>query len=122
VARVLVVDDDTYSRSLLATLLESQRHIVIEASRAKEALDRASEEPPDLVVLDLDMPGMHGADLVRSLRAAPALNAVTIVLYSATTSGPALDQFMDDNGIRHAIPKPCAPEEILRILSAALGS
>jgi CheY-like chemotaxis protein len=119
-ARVLVVDDDDYSRSLVATLLESQHHGVLEARRAQQALTLASDERPDLVVLDLDMPGMHGIDLVKSLRADPALAAIRIVLYSATTGSASLSRFMADNGIDHAIPKPCPPEDILRIIARAL--
>jgi CheY-like chemotaxis protein len=121
-ARVLVVDDDTYNRALLATLLESQDHEVLEASDAQQALLLAGDGRPDLVVLDLDLPGMHGVDLVKTLRAVPTLSTVSIVLYSATTPTDSLQRFMKDNGIEHAIPKPCPPEDILRIIARALPS
>jgi DNA-binding NarL/FixJ family response regulator len=68
--RILIVDDHPVVRRGLRTLLESQPGIEVcsEASSGAEAMGRAREHKPDLVMLDLTMPGMHGLDVARALR------------------------------------------------------
>lgn len=65
---ILVVDDEIQLRRLLVTLLSSASYHVRAAAGAAEGLKLAIEQPPDLVILDLMMPGMNGIDACRSLR------------------------------------------------------
>jgi two-component system KDP operon response regulator KdpE len=66
---ILVVDDDAQMRRLLATLLTTAGYTVVTAATGPEGLQRASDKTPDMVVLDQLMPGMHGIDVCRELRA-----------------------------------------------------
>ncbi|MBV8196653.1 MAG: response regulator [Candidatus Eremiobacteraeota bacterium] len=118
---ILVVDDEAANRELLATVLGYAGHAVLAAAEGTEGLRLAREHHPELVILDLSMPGMDGVDFVQTLRAIPELTEATVALYTATTANAATRQFMKLAGIEHVIPKPAEPEELLRAVERALG-
>jgi two-component system response regulator MprA len=69
-AHILVVDDDPRITNLLRRVLAYEGYSVAIATSGNEALDRALERPPDLVVLDIMLPGMDGLEVARRMRAA----------------------------------------------------
>jgi signal transduction histidine kinase/CheY-like chemotaxis protein len=87
--RILVVDDEPLVSLGLVDLLEGEGHAVIEASSAKEAIDRLSEENFDVVVTDHTMPGMTGSELARVIRT--RWPGVGIVLSSGHVDLPGAD-------------------------------
>ena len=66
---VMVVEDDDAIRMVLRTNLEDEGYRVLEATTAEQGLLIVQDEQPDVVLVDLRLPGIHGLDLVRSLRA-----------------------------------------------------
>ena len=80
---VLVVDDETIQRELLATVLESEGFSVVQAAGGREAIQIAIAIKPDLVLLDLMMPDVTGLDVVRALRANAATKATPIMILTA---------------------------------------
>jgi len=68
VPRILVIDDNAAIRELLRLVLEEEGYEVIEAADGAEGLRRYQAEPTDLVITDLEMPGMDGLELLRALR------------------------------------------------------
>ncbi len=81
--RVLIVDDQDANRLLLRDLLESQGHEVTEAADGEEALQRVSEIAPDVVLLDIGMPGMDGFEVCRRIKADPATASIPVLLVTA---------------------------------------
>jgi signal transduction histidine kinase/CheY-like chemotaxis protein len=81
--RVLVVDDETVQRELLAGVLESAGFAVIQAASGREAIQLAIAIKPDLVLLDLMMPDVSGLDVVRALRANESTQATPIMIVTA---------------------------------------
>lgn len=79
---ILVVDDDAPILMLMRSLLREFGFDPITAMSGAEALDAARAHPPALVLLDKNMPGMSGADVVRALRAEPALERLPILILS----------------------------------------
>jgi len=77
--RVLVVDDNIDSAEMLQTLLQMTGHIVRVAHDGRRALSVASEFLPDVILLDIGLPGMDGYRVIEALRAMPSLARVTIV-------------------------------------------
>ena len=69
VASVLVVEDDDGVRRVLRRALEAEGHVVLEARSAEEGLRLATKERPELVITDLNLPGMNGDELIRRLKA-----------------------------------------------------
>lgn len=78
--RILVVDDEPDVLIYLSCFLEDQGFEVDTASRGQEALTQVRERPPDLISLDVNMPGMSGIEVLTQLRADPELAAIPVVL------------------------------------------
>jgi CheY-like chemotaxis protein len=82
--RILLIDDDDAVRDALAELLVAEGHRVVTAANGREGLDRAAEEPPALVLLDLCMPVMDGWAFRAAQLADPRLAAVPVIVMSAS--------------------------------------
>jgi two-component system phosphate regulon response regulator PhoB len=83
VATILVVDDERPVRELLAALLADAGHRVLTAAHGQQALELVAAERPDLVLSDLMMPVLGGADLCRRLKADAAAGATPVILMSS---------------------------------------
>ena len=77
--RILVVDDDADSRVVLRAYLEIRGYDVAEAEDGYEAVEKALEEPPDLVIMDMAMPLVDGVNSARTMRLHDELRGVPIV-------------------------------------------
>jgi CheY-like chemotaxis protein len=84
--RVLVVEDDAWIRSLLADLLPAEGYLVEEASNGPTAIHLAQENHPDVILLDLAMPGMSGLDVWRELKNDRATADIPVIVVSAYTA------------------------------------
>jgi DNA-binding response OmpR family regulator len=82
-ARLLVVDDTPNNVKLLADVLGARGYAIATAASGEEALARIAAEPPDLVLLDVMMPGLSGYDVLRRLRADPATALLPVVLVTS---------------------------------------
>jgi CheY-like chemotaxis protein len=82
VARILVVDDEPDERFLVRRMFERSGHEVRDASDGAEALRAVRESAPDLVVTDMMMPVMDGAEFIRRLRAEPATAGILVLVSS----------------------------------------
>lgn len=85
-ATVLVVDDDLDTVETMRDILRDEGHSVVCASNGRDALERAAEVRPDLVILDLEMPEMDGWSFLDALRADPELASTPVVVLSGTTA------------------------------------
>lgn len=120
-SKILVVDDEAANRLLIAAILRPHGHEVFEAADGNEGLRLAQSLAPDLLIVDLFMPGMSGVEFVKTLRANPGTRDTRIALYSATRPDEALRDFMHAASIAHVIPKPSEPAEVVRIVDDALA-
>ena len=82
--RILIVEDKATSRELLRTVLEQQGYSVEEAEDGEQALQRILANPPDLVLMDLQMPARNGYEVVQELRKDPRLVSVPVVAVTAS--------------------------------------
>ena len=87
--RILIVDDNISSASMLVAVLEPLGFDLVTADNGREAVRKARELPPDLVVLDLVMPEMDGLETVREMRRLPELDGTRIIGTSATVTDSA---------------------------------
>jgi adenylate cyclase len=81
--RILVVDDTAHNVKLLADLLGARGYEVVTAASGAEALERLAAQRPDLVLLDVVMPGMSGYEVCRAIRAAEATRLLPVVMVTA---------------------------------------
>jgi len=83
--RVLVVDDLSYMRDIQVLILKEAGYTATAVAGAREALDRLAELAPDLILLDLSMPGMDGRQFLRRLRALPQWSTLPVILTTGRT-------------------------------------
>lgn len=81
--KILIVDDNPMNVKLLAARLPSDKYETIYAYNGEEALKKVALEPPDLILLDIMMPGIDGYEVTRRLKQAPKTKAIPVVLVTA---------------------------------------
>ncbi len=114
--KILVVDDDAEIRRMIASLLTREGWETLEAGNGEELDARLAETPPDLVVLDLMLPGEDGLSICRRLR---AVTAVPILMLTA--KGDEMDQVVGlELGADDYVAKPFAPRLLVARLRALL--
>jgi two-component system cell cycle response regulator DivK len=82
-SKVLIVDDNRASRDLIRAILKPVRCDITEASHGQQALDLIEHERPDLVLLDIDMPGLDGLTVVKKIREDASLVDLPVVAVTA---------------------------------------
>jgi two-component system CheB/CheR fusion protein len=114
---VLVVDDNRDAAEALATLLELMHHDVRVANDGSEALQAAELHRPELVLLDIGMPGMDGYEVARRLRTLPCTATARIVALSGY--GQDADKLRSARaGFDDHLVKPVEPETLEEIVDA----
>ncbi|SEG74888.1 response regulator [Bosea lathyri] len=115
-ATILTVDDSPSVRQMIKLVLGPAGHTVVEAGDGSEGLARAKAQSFDLVITDLNMPVMNGMQMIRGLRALPALTGVPIV-FLTTESDDAVKQEAKAAGATGWITKPFKPEQLLAVVA-----
>jgi CheY-like chemotaxis protein len=82
-ARILIVDDERRNRDLLEVMLQSAGYVVMLADGSAEALRMAAHEKPDLILLDVMMPGMDGYQVAASIKGDAATRQIPIILLTS---------------------------------------
>lgn len=115
-ANILVVDDEPQIRRVLRSTLSTQGYVITEARTGEEALESLRKERPDLVLLDMNMPGMGGIETCREIRRASDAPIIMLTVRNAERDKvAALDAGADDY-----VVKPFGIEELLARIRAAL--
>ena len=94
----------------------------MEASTGGRGLELARQNPPELIVVDLNMPGMNGYEFVRELRADPAVAGIRVLFCTATYDQDEVGRIAETLGVSHILVKPLEPEEIIRVVAEALAA
>ena len=111
-AKILVVDDTPTNVKLLRDLLTVKGYAVVTATSGAEGLEQIDAERPDLVLLDVMMPGMSGYDVCRRIRANPATAVLPVVMVTALDPGPERIKGLDA-GADDFLTKPINQAELL---------
>ena len=113
---ILVVDDEPQLRRVMLATLTDLGYVVMTATSGEEALEKFRHEPPDLVLLDLNMPGIGGLETCRTLRAGSDVPIVILSVRNAERDKvEALDAGADDY-----VTKPFGIQELLARIRAAM--
>ncbi len=118
--KIMIVDDSATSRMFvkrcLQTLLIDQDETEYrEAENGKEALARLKESPADLALIDLNMPLMDGATLLRWMKASPKLTLIPVVVITSADS-PANREELMKLGAAYVLSKPIAPAKLKPVI------
>jgi twitching motility two-component system response regulator PilH len=121
VAKILIIDDSPTDVRVFTTLLEKAGYTVTAVSTAEEGIERVRAERPDLVIMDVIMPGMNGFQATRTLTRDPVTATVPIVMI--TTKSMETDRVWGlRQGARAFITKPVNEKELLTCINDLLPS
>jgi DNA-binding response OmpR family regulator len=119
VARILVIEDSPDIAALIRHYLERAGHSVDDLGSGRDAVDRARRTSPDLVVLDLMLPGMDGWLVCQAIRQEPATGAIPIIM--VTARGEEADRVRGlELGADDYVVKPFSPKELVARVAALL--
>ena len=119
-AKILIVEDNPANMKLAVFLLEYAGHSVLGATDAESGVALARQEHPDLILMDIQLPGMDGLEAIALLKGADATRAIPVIALTA------LAMKGDEARIRAAgcdgyIAKPMRYQEVLATIEAQLG-
>lgn len=108
-ANILIIEDNPTNMELMVYLLKAFGHRVFQATEGETGLATAHSKSPDLVLCDLQMPGMDGYEVARRIRLDPSLNSIPVVAITAYAMVGDRDRVLAA-GFDGYIPKPINPE------------
>jgi CheY-like chemotaxis protein len=114
--RVLLADDNCDAADTLATLLRIEGHEVTVVHDGQSALDRFDAIQPEVMLLDIGMPGLSGYDVARSVRRGTLGRAVTLIAITGWGQDSDKDRALTA-GFNHHLTKPVEPDQLLRLLA-----
>ncbi|MEM8861768.1 MAG: response regulator [Chloroflexota bacterium] len=117
---ILIVDDEPMARTLLRLMLVRSGYEVIEAVDGYDALEKLRTILPDLVVLDVMMPGLNGYDVCVTIRDENATSRIPVIMLSAKTDTASINQGMTAGATLY-LTKPVSPDELTRQVSEVLA-
>jgi two-component system, OmpR family, response regulator ResD len=112
--KALIIDDDPSLRRLSQVLLERNGFDVSIADEGGEGVRQALINPPQVIILDIMMEGLHGFEVCKMLRASSALRRTAIIVTSGKSYKPDIDKAME-LGADSYIVKPFSPKELVEI-------
>lgn len=119
--KILIVDDAKFFREVIVDLLKSMDVICFTAGNTEEALTVLHREKPDLLLLDLNLPGKNGYDLIRELRADPGFPDLKILAMSGVFRDEADISAVSAAGADDFISKSFKPEQLQYRISKLLA-
>ena len=117
--RILIVEDHPTMREAMRLVLEGEGFSIDEAADGRSALDRVRRDPPDLMFLDLNIPGTSGADVLAALKADPSTGDIRVIVVTAT--GEEGREQAIRLGADAYFTKPFSPTALLRTVERVLA-
>ncbi len=119
-ARVLLVDDSPTETYKITTILEKNGHVVITATNGAEGVAVAKKEIPDLVLMDIVMPGLNGFQATRQLSKSPDTKDIPVII--VTTKDQETDRVWGARqGAKGYLIKPVEENELMQAISGVLA-
>ncbi len=116
---ILIVEDNDKNMKLLRDILQHKGHATLEATTAEEGVQLAVRHRPDLVLMDIQLPGMDGICALRQIREQPVLDAVPVIAVSASVM-PEDQRNIVDSGFDAYLTKPVSLKAFLAVVERFL--
>jgi two-component system, cell cycle response regulator DivK len=108
-ARILIIEDNEHNLYLQTFILQKNGHEVVQASNGESGITRAAQELPDLILLDIQLPGMDGYAVAEVLRSNPAIAHIPIIAVTSYAMTGDRERILA-SGCTSYIEKPINPE------------
>ena len=123
-ARVLIVDDNPDAREMYALFFRTKGYDAVTADDAEIAVEMAAQLQPDVIVMDLAMPGMSGISATHQLKCDPRTRKIPVILLTGHYAR-AIQEGALERGVDAFLTKPCLPEDlehhVVRLIEARRG-
>ena len=117
-ARILLIEDNPQNRYLATFMLEQRGHRVTQAETGPQGLALAAKVRPDLILLDIQLPGMDGYEVAKAFRADPSLRGVYLVALSGYAQPKDLERASEAGFDKH-VAKPASLDTLEVLLAQA---
>ena len=117
---VLIVEDNQQNRKLARDLLQVHGYRTVEAETGEDGVALAGEHAPDVVVMDIHLPGISGIAALAQLRAAPATRAIPVIAFTASVMPQDRSEILAA-GFDAYVPKPVNIRELVTTLNELLA-
>jgi DNA-binding response OmpR family regulator len=112
-AKILIVEDDRFLRELIAKKLKNEGYEVLEAVDGEEGLKRIKEEKPDLILLDLILPGIDGFEVLEKAKEDPNTAQIPVIILSNLGQREEIERGLKLGAIDYLIKAHFTPGEII---------
>ena len=118
--KILLVDDDPGVHFIATPILTKEGYTVVSAKHGEQGLQLALNERPDLIILDVIMPGIKGRDLCVKMKAYEVLNKIPVVFLTAKDSEDDIKAELDAGAVTH-LTKPIDSAQLVAVVKGILG-
>ena len=118
--KILIVEDDNFLRELIAKKLIDENYKVSEAVDGEEGLKKIKEEKPDLIVLDLILPGVDGFEVLSKMKEDDALKSIPVIILSNLGQRDDIERGLKLGAVDYLIKAHFTPGEIIEKIKNAL--
>jgi DNA-binding response OmpR family regulator len=119
--KILLVEDEGFLRRIFKGRLVKEGYEVTDVESAERALERLPELRPDLIILDLYLPKMSGFDLLKLLKADPALRDIPVVILSGLGQESDIRKGLELGALEYVVKANVSPRELLAKISKLLA-
>jgi DNA-binding response OmpR family regulator len=119
-AKVLIVEDDKFLRELISQKITKEGHEAVVAVDGEEGVKKAKEETPDIVLLDLILPGIDGFEVLAKIKEDPLTNAIPVIILSNLGQKEDMEKGMKLGAAGYLIKAHFTPSEIMEKIKTIL--
>ena len=119
--KVLIVEDDRFLRELLIRKLEGQGFIISTAVEGKEVLSKVKEELPQLILLDLILPGIDGFEVLKQIKEDSQINKIPVIILSNLGQQEEVEKGLKLGAADYLVKAHFTPDEIIGKIKEVLG-
>ena len=119
--KILIVEDDKFLRELIATKLEKEEYQILEAIDGEKGLETVKKEKPDLILLDLILPGLDGFGVLAAVKEDPVLSQIPVIILSNLGQKEDIEKALKLGAADYLIKAHHTPGEIIAKIKGILG-
>jgi len=111
--KILIIEDDKFLRELIAQKLIKEEYDISEAADGEEGIKKIEEEKPDLILLDLILPGIDGFEVLSQMKNKPALSSIPVIILSNLGQKEDVEKGLKLGAVDYLIKAHFTPAEII---------